>query len=213
MVQLPTKPITDTWVDATWSEFLAIADHPNYAKAKGYYFNQQMRIEAMGVGPDHASENGVFHVLLTLFCALHRIPIRGLVNCSYRKSGVREAQPDSSYYVEEQAGFAPQGRSIVNLDESPAPDLAVEIADSSLSDDLGKKRLLYEELGIREYWVVDVEKAQIIAFTIVENGSRRISTSEVIAGLEISLIQTALQQCRTLDDAQAVQWAMQHFSS
>jgi Uma2 family endonuclease len=125
---------------------------------------------------------------------------------------VKEAQPDSSYYVGKQAAFVPQGRSIVNLDESPAPDLAVEIADSSLSDDLGKKRLLYEELGIREYWVVDVEKAQIIAFAIVENGSRRISTSSVIAGLDISLIETALQQCRTLDDAQVVQWAMQHFS-
>jgi hypothetical protein len=28
-------------------------------------------------------------------------------------------------------------------------------------------------------------------------------------GLDITLIQTALQECRSLDDAQAVSWAMQ----
>ena len=45
--------------------------------------------------------------------------------------------------------------NIVNLDRYPAPDLVVEIAKTTLLDDLGTKRSLYEELGVAEYWVVD----------------------------------------------------------
>ncbi len=52
-----TSP-SNTWVNATWEEFVAIADDPASEKKTCYYFNQQMRIETMGVGPDHAVDNG-----------------------------------------------------------------------------------------------------------------------------------------------------------
>jgi Uma2 family endonuclease len=46
----------------------------------------------------------------------------------------------------------------------------IEIANTSLSDDIGQKRLLYEDLGVAEYWVVDVVNIRIIAFTITSAG-------------------------------------------
>jgi Uma2 family endonuclease len=80
--------------------------------------------------------------------------------------------------------LAPTGSSVVNLDSNPAPDLAIEIAYTSLSDDLGEQRILYEDLEVAEYWVVDVKKARITAFTIIASGgSQRISVSEVLPGL------------------------------
>ncbi|KAM3092996.1 Uma2 family endonuclease [Phormidesmis sp. 146-35] len=213
MVQLQPKLSTDTWTTATWEQFLAIVEDPDYAKAKGYYFNGQMRVETVGVGPDHAGDNGIIHVAVTLFCALKGIALKGLINCSYRKTKVREAQPDSSYYVADRTAFAPQGGSIVSLDQTPPPDLAIEIADSSLSDDLGKKRLLYEDLGVAEYWVVDVENTQIIAFQIVDNGSHRITQSQVLPGLKISVLSEGLSLSRQLDDSQIVAWLMTNFQA
>jgi Uma2 family endonuclease len=215
MVQLQPKLLAYTWVTMTWDDYLKVVEDSEYAKAKGYYFNGQMRIETMGVGPDHAGNNGVIHVAITLFCALKGIPLKGLMNCSYRKPGVREAQPDSSYYVGDRVALAPQGSSIANLDQTASPDLAVEVADSSLNDDLGKKRLLYEDLNVAEYWVVDVEKAQIIAFAIehngASNGSRRISQSQVLTGLKIEVLQEAIALSQTLDDSQLVAWMMTQF--
>ncbi|HBE68062.1 MAG TPA: Uma2 family endonuclease [Planctomycetaceae bacterium] len=35
-------------------------------------------------------------------------------------------------------------------------ELAIEVADSSLQGDLSEKALLYAEVGVTEYWVVDV---------------------------------------------------------
>ncbi|MFB2894602.1 Uma2 family endonuclease [Aerosakkonemataceae cyanobacterium BLCC-F50] len=132
--------------------------------------------------------------------------------CSYQKTGVREAQPDISYYVGDRSQLAPTGSTVVNLDQFPPPDLAIEIADTSLADDLGKKRLLYEELEVSEYWVVDVQSAQIIAFAIIaNNGSRRITRSEILPGLPISLLEEALQRSRDENQAQVGAWLLAQF--
>lgn len=211
MVQLQSRPLTNTWVTATWEVFLQTVEDPAYTKAKGYYFNGQMRVETMGVGPDHAVINGLIHAAILLFCAAKGIPLKGLINCSFHKPELREAQPDISYYIGDRINLAPQGSAIANLDDVSPPDLAIEIADSSLTDDLGKKRLLYEDLGIAEYWVVDVENAQIIAFEILENGSRRISHSNVLAGLEIAVLREALDKGRQMDDSQVIAWLIPRF--
>jgi Uma2 family endonuclease len=211
MVQLTPAQVFNAWVPASWEEFVRLTDDPAYAKAKGYYFNRQMRIETVGVGPDHARENTLLILVIGLFCGINGIPIIGLTNCSYRKAGLREAQPDVSYYVGDRATLAPQGRAIANLDDTPPPDLAIEIADSSLADDLGTKRLLYEELNVAEYWVVDVATCQIIAFQIADRGSRRITVSQVLAGLDISVLQDALELAKQSDNSQVVAQLMARF--
>lgn len=211
MVQLQPKSLTDTWVKATWEDFLRLVENPPYAKAKAYYFDGQMRVETVGTGPDHARENTLIILAIGLICGLLGIPILGLTNCSYRKTGVREAQPDISYYAGDRVTLAPQGSAIVNLDQVPPPDLAIEISDSSINDDLGKKRLLYEEMKVAEYWVVDVENAQILAFQIVENGSLRITRSQVLPGLEISVLSEVLKLGQQMDDSQVVSWLMTQF--
>ena len=48
--------------------------------------------------------------------------------------------------------------------------LAVEISDSTLSEDLGRKRKNYAGAGIRHYWVVDVEGCRVHQFTGAKDG-------------------------------------------
>ncbi len=138
-----------------------------------------------------------------------KVSIRGLTNCSYRKTGIREAQPDISYYIGDRVSLKPSGSSVVDLDIYPPPDLVIEIASTSLSDDIGAKRLLYEEMAISEYWVVDVKQARIIAFEIItNNGSQRIVQSKVLPGLNLALIEEALKRSRYQDNSQVGSWFM-----
>ncbi|MFM9264224.1 Uma2 family endonuclease [Tychonema sp. BBK16] len=212
MSTLITKLPTDIWVVATWEEFIAMADDPAYNKAKCYYRNGQMRIETMSVGPDHARDNAIISFTLNLFCIIKGISVNGFNKCSYRKTGVRECQPDVSYYIGARAQLAPKGTAIATLDVIPPPDLVIEVADSTLADDIGEKRLLYEELKVAEYWVVDVQKSQIIAFAIIaDNGSRRLVQSEVLPGLTIALLEEALRRSRTEDQAQVGAWLLAQF--
>jgi len=52
-----------------------------------------------------------------------------------------------------------------------APDLIVEIlSPSTLKHDMHKKFALYEEFGVKEYWIVHPKDKTVIIFLLQENG-------------------------------------------
>lgn len=207
MSELQTKLPINTWIDSTWNDFYQLIQAPEYEKAKCYYHNGQLRIEIPPVGSDRSRDNGIIVILVSQYAIAKGIPLNLLINCSYQKPGEKEIQPDVSYYVGERANLAPVGSSVANLDNIALPDLAVEIANTSLADDLGQKRLIYEDLAISEYWVVDVKKARITAFQIVPNGgSQRINQSIVLPGLDFALIEEGLQRSRQTDHTSVAAW-------
>jgi Uma2 family endonuclease len=208
---LQTQIPTDTWVAASWEEYLRALENPLYEKAKGYFYKKYMRIEMLPVGHDHAEDDGTISLAVNLFCISKNIPFKVLPNCSYRKTGSKECQPDVSYYFRERTQLIPRGTSTVDLDRYPAPDLVIEVAVTTLLDDSGIKRSLYEELGVQEYWVVDVENTQILAYTIADRGSKRIQTSQVLPELSIDLLETTLQRSRETDQSQVGAWLLTQF--
>jgi Uma2 family endonuclease len=211
MSEPQTKIPTDTWVVATWNEYIQALENPVYERAKGYYHNGKMRLEMSPIGNDHASDHGIIIFAVYLFASIKGIPLNGKDNCSYRKTGFDEAQPDASFYIGENADVIPYGTSIINLDSYPPPTLVIEIANTSLADDKGEKRLLYEDLKISEYWIVDVQNVQVIAFAIENGGSRRITQSQVLPGLAISLLEEALRRTRQMNQAQVGAWLLAQF--
>jgi Uma2 family endonuclease len=73
--------------------------------------------------------------------------------------------------VEADRHYAPEPDIIVSHERRverfypvEAAELAVEIADTSLANDLGFKRDLYGKRGVPEYWVVDVQGQRIHQF-------------------------------------------------
>ncbi|MGI8503505.1 MAG: Uma2 family endonuclease [Hassallia sp.] len=213
MSELQTKLPTDIWVAATWDEYIQAIENPAYEKAKGYYHNGQMRIEMTPIGNDHASDHTVIIFAVNLFASIKGIALNGKDNCTYRKTGLREAQADVSYYIGENADVVPYGTSIISLDIYPAPTLAIEVANTSLADDKGEKRLLYEDLGVAEYWILDVQNVQVIAFAIENGGSRRITQSQVLPGLQISLLNDALRRTRQMNQSQVGAWLLSEFQA
>jgi Uma2 family endonuclease len=213
MIQLQEKLTTNTWMKADWDTYISAIESPEREKNRGYYYNGYIRIEDMPTGADHASDNGLIYLAVTLFCMVKGIPVKGLIGCSYRQTRIRECQPDISFYVGGRADLAPTGKSIVNLDDLQPPDLVIEISDSTINNDLGFKRLLYEEMGVSEYWIVDVQNTLIYVFEILDTGSRRISNSLVLPNLSIATITEALNRSKESDQAQVGQWLMNEFNS
>lgn len=201
----------NTWVAATWEDYIAQLKEPAYEKAKGYYHHDHMRIEMLPVGFDHADNHFIISFALGLFAMVRGLPLKGLDNCTFRKPGVRDAQPDLAFYVGERARLIPRGTNIVDLDRYPPPDLAVEISKTTIVDDLGSKRHLFEAMGVKEYWVVDVEKAEIVAYGIQAGGSLRIERSQVLQGLEISVLEQALRRSQEMDQSAVGSWLMEQF--
>ena len=204
--------ITDSWVKTTWEEFIALAYNPAYETGKAYYNRGKARIEMTPIGWNHAEDNSIISTLVTLFCALRRIPIKELTNCSFRKTGLQEAQPDIAFYITSLDNLPPRSNSPVDLNQFAPPALVVEMAASSLSDDLGEKRLLYEQINVQEYWVVDVNQPEVTAFAVADGGSRQIGTSQLLPGLTMDLVREALERSQSEEHGAITRWLLSQFS-
>ncbi|MDZ7648869.1 MAG: Uma2 family endonuclease [Cytophagales bacterium] len=80
---------------------------------------------------------------------------------------------------------------------SGAPDMVVEvISKSSVKKDLHEKYSIYEQAGVKEYWIVQPHDRSLIIFTLTAAGKYQpskpltkgdIATSQVLPGLKIDL--------------------------
>jgi Uma2 family endonuclease len=204
---------TDIWVKATWEEFLNFAEDSAWEKGKFYYYQEHMRVEMSPVGPLHARHNSIIPYVVILFATLRNIRVVQFANASFRKAGIREFQPDLAYYIGSDLKVPPNDSNLpVDLDEYDPPNLVIEIGASSFNDDLGSKRLLYENAGISEYWVERANTREVFAFAINGGGSGRIQEARVLPGLEIRLVEEALNRSQTQDDGEINRWLIQTFS-
>lgn len=206
MSKLQTKLLIDEWVIATWEEYIQVITDPKLEKAKCYYHQGQLRIEITPQGYDHSYAHSLIAYAVALFSGLKNIPISGVTNCTFRRGNEAEAQPDLAFYIGENAEIIPPNTTIVDLNIYPPPDLVIEIAKTSFSDDIGSKRMLYEQLGVKEYWVVNVVQALLIAFAIVDGGSRQITQSQLLPNLPFSLLEEALRRGRENGRSQLYSW-------
>jgi len=212
MTQLETQIPLDRWLPATWDEFVKLADDPASGKLKSYYYRSQMRFEPMSTGSDHSNDHALILFAVSFFAAQHGIPMTAKDGCSYRKAEFIEFQPDASYYIGKNAEAIPWGTRVVDLNIYPCPDLVIGISDTSLPDDQGAKRLQYEDLRIPEYWIVDVQTTTILAFAVTADGSsRRIHQSQVLPGLELNILEVALQRSCQENQSLTMAWLMQQF--
>ena len=199
---------TDTWVKATWDDFVATMDTTPYDEGRGYFDNGSMRVEMAALGGGHARQNSVVSKVVSLFGMVRAVRLAEFTNGSFHKTGERGCQPDVAFYVGPDFRLPPQDNAPIDVDVYGPPTLAIEIGGSSFKDDLGAKRLLYERLGVNEYWVVNVAEQQVVAFAVAEGGSRQIRVSGVLPGLEITLIEEALHRSQTEDDTTLMGWLM-----
>ncbi|MBE9139751.1 Uma2 family endonuclease [Nodosilinea sp. LEGE 07088] len=210
---------TDVWVLAEWDEYVALCDGASdqggefsgLEKARCYYDNGWMRIEMAALGPLHGRENAIVLKVIGLFTALKGIRVVELINTSFRKAGNRDAQPDIAFYLGDRFQLPPRNNQPVDIGVYGAPHLVIEIASTTLSDDLGRKRLLYERLGVQEYWVVNVATAEVMAFAVEQGGSREIRDSGVLPGLILNTVEEAMQRGKTEDDGAIARWLLELF--
>jgi len=211
MIAVKTPVLIDSWISMSWDQYVEHLEQPQLEKAKAYYYKEHGRFEMLPVGFGHGKNHTVITYAINLFCAVRAIPLCMVDTTTLRKEGNDDSQPDLSIWVGPKARSIPDETGIVNLNRYPTPNLVVEIANTSLLDDLGVKRSLYEDLGISEYWVVDIKKGKIVAFEMLNKGSKQITTSQILPKLEVSVLEKALQMSRETDQAQMGAWLLQQF--
>jgi Uma2 family endonuclease len=87
----------------------------------------------------------------------------------------------------------------------------IEVAYTSVADDKGEKRLLYESLNVKEYWVIDVQEMAVTAFAMHAGGSHRIQLSSILPGFKLKQLEAALQRSRQTDHSEVMAWLITQF--
>ncbi|MEO1389371.1 MAG: Uma2 family endonuclease [Cyanobacteria bacterium J06634_6] len=211
MVAVKSRVQADNWIAMSWDEYLGHLEEPEYKTARTYYYQGYGRFEMLPVGFGHGTNHVVVTYAINLFCALNTIPLKMADTTTLRKSGVDDSQPDLSIWTKDKARAIPEETGIVDLNQYPVPDLVVEVANTSLIDDMGVKRSLYEDLGVSEYWIIDVKKKIVLAFEMKNKGSQRIEMSRVLPGFRLSTMEEALRLSKETDQSQMGAWLLQQF--
>ena len=205
--------VTDTWWGkASWEEYIALAENPAYADGRFYYHQGLLRIEMSPLGPRYGRQNSIISKAVSLFATIKNVRIVELANTSFRKAGIGEFQPDLAFYIGSGLRVPPLTDTPVDLQQYDPPTLVVEIGASSVNDELGRKRLLYEESGVQEYWVDDLDVGEVIALAIADGRSGRVLESKVLPGLAIALVEEAIKRSQMEDDRKINLWLLQTFS-
>ena len=79
-------------------------------------------------------------------------------------------------YLSEKEHYRPDLMVVCDLDKISdgkriygAPDLVVEVlSKSTMYNDLGPKKLAYEQYGVKEYWIVDPWSKRIEVFQLID---------------------------------------------
>jgi Uma2 family endonuclease len=189
--------IIDRQSSATWEDYLHRVENPQSELERVFFNCGVMWVEDMGnEGINHARFNKLFTMILCLwFVRLEDVKFELLGGCVIEKPPYQAAAADEALYI---GGNAPRYRSgesrRVDLNKWRVPDLAVEIADTTLASDLDEKKQLYLTLAVPEYWVVDVRGKRVLAFRLVDGKYQECLESVALAGLPIELLDRTLER-------------------
>ena len=129
---------------ATYESFLR--DYAGYSGVRLNY--DRGRLEIISPGPDHEFVSSSLDTLTQAVVEEKRRDISPYGSTTFKRADIeRGFEPDACYYIEKAAEM--RGRTEIDLTIDPAPELVIEVDDTSPSLD---KLTLYAKIGVREIW-------------------------------------------------------------
>jgi Uma2 family endonuclease len=199
----------------TWDDYLQFRDNTDI---EGIFFNQgRLWIDMGKEGINHSTINDLF-IMLIGFWFVHKQPeqiFSTFGRCLLEKPPHQAAAPDLVLYLGENYPTWTQGNSrYINLNEWRIPELVGEISDTTIALDLDEKKHLYANLGIPEYWVIDVVAKRVIAFELNSLGFyQECEQSLALKGLKIDLLSQVLSQLTAGTNGSATAWFFQQINN
>jgi len=202
--------------NATWDEYLTYRNYYPDEKIKLYFIENKLLIEMGTEGINHASINQLFTLLIGFWFSQQADQNYTLLGgCLLEKPQKKSGAPDLVLYLgEDYPQWQTGERRYLDLDKWRSPDLVGEISDTTLAIDLDEKKHLYADLGIAEYWVIDVQAKRVFAFALKRNGKyKSIKNSVTLKDLPISLLNETLNRLETESNGMVANWFLQQIKT
>jgi Uma2 family endonuclease len=190
-------------------------DDPTPERVKLFFNQGQLFIDMGSEGINHAGFSDLFTLLLGFWFSQYREQTAASFGrCLIEKPKTQAAAPDLVLYIGE---GVPQWQSgeprRIDLTQWRVPDLVGEVSDTTLATDLDEKKQLYAALLIPEYWVINVQGRQVLAFRLQENGKyQQITHSVALENLPVALLEQTLEHLSEGTNISAALWFAQQIA-
>jgi len=198
-----------TWQGASWVDYLAWRDRETDERLRLFFDEGWLWIDMGAEGINHASICDLFTMLFFIWAGLHPDQLfTSLGRCILEKAPIKVGAPDLVLYVGEPYPRWRAGEPRrIDLHQWPLPKLVGEISDTTLTADLDQKKKIYADLGIPEYWVINVQGQRVFAFKLLETGRYEdCSESMVLQGLPIAVLNEALERLEREPNTRVAAW-------
>jgi Uma2 family endonuclease len=199
------------WQQATWDDYEALRDDRD-GVYKLFFDHQRLWVEMGAEGINHAKFGDLFAMMLAFWVAkFPNSKFNTFGGCQMEKKGKRSVAPDLVLYVGEGAPTWEAGQSrFIDLERWRSPDLVGEISDTTLAIDLDEKKQVYAELGIAEYWVIDLKADRLFAFRLDHSKVYQpCEVSQILPNLAIDLLEQTIELLATKTNTEAAIWFSQ----
>ena len=215
---IQTSPIISLreWKPAIWSDYIALRDQATTERVRLFFDQGWLWVDLGAEGINHASISDLFTMLFFIWYTQRPEQVfSSLGRCLLEKSPNKAGAPDLVLYLgEDYPRWQPGELRCIDLHQWQVPNLVGEISDTTLATDLDEKKKIYADLGIPEYWVIDVRGARVFAFRLQGNGKYQECTeSEVFNGLAISLLDQALERLKQQANTRVAAWFAQQIAT
>ncbi|GAA6616484.1 Uma2 family endonuclease [Scytonema sp. NUACC26] len=204
------------WQTATWQDYVVLRDAPTLERLRIFFDEGWLWVDMGAEGINHASISDLFTMLFFIWSTQRPdLVLSSLGRCLLEKSPLKAAAPDLVLYLGENYPRWQSGEPRrIDLYQWQTPNLVGEISDTTLATDLDEKKKIYADLGISEYWVMDVRGVRVFAFQLQENGKYTECTKSIgLQGLPISLLDQALERIRKEANTRVAAWLAQQIAS
>ncbi|MCL1468789.1 Uma2 family endonuclease [Argonema galeatum] len=204
------------WEPATWEDYLTYRDDKKNDRMRLFFHINRLLVINMGwEGINHATINELFTLIFGFWFLNKPEQIYSLLGgCLLEKPTKQAGAPDLVIYLGEDYPRWQEGEPRrIDLNQWRVPNLVGEVSDTTLATDLDEKKKLYADLGIPEYWVIDVRGLRVIAFQLQSNGTyQECDSSLALEGLSISLLEQTLARLKEGTNGSAAAWFAQQIA-
>jgi Uma2 family endonuclease len=177
--------------DISWETYVRLCDENQSRGTRMAYFVGDLEI--MTGGLPHESAKDLIHDMFGLIAEPLGVDFKGAGQHTFRHNKKRIGfEADLSYYVTNLELV--RGRTRLNLEKDPPPDLVVEIDISRNSE---RKLLMYAALGIREVW--RCEGSDIRIYRLSSREYKAASKSTILEGVSSKLLTELLKEGDTMN--------------
>ena len=182
--------------DISWQKLEKILEEMGERRAARISYSDGW-LEIMVPLPEHEKDKEIFGELVRILLDKLEIDFEPFGSTTLKNERMRQAvEPDTSFYIQNQAAVI--GKSRIDLNIDPPPDLAIEI------DITSRTRFdNYEILGVPELWRYQQQGLEI--FLLQEGKYIKSQSSPNFPNIPIiELVNEYVRQCLTIGRSQAM---------